>query len=174
MERNLFYEKLPVRINTDNSEQTWFVGIDVCKILGYADPHQKIKSLDEDEYKLDRIRDGQGKQKDTLTVNESGLYSLILTSTKPEAKAFRKWVTNEVLPAIRKAGKFTNEEEKEHEANIQVLIKEIDTIEKELQAKKIGISDLKKALSEKKAQLFKLLNRDKSQLSIPFPKTQQL
>ncbi|MEG2341351.1 MAG: Bro-N domain-containing protein, partial [Odoribacter sp.] len=115
MEQKFEFKGNLVRMKTDLEERYWFAGIDVCNILGYADSYQKIKSLDEDEYRLDRIVDGQGKQKETLTVNEFGLYSLILTSIKPEAIEFKRWVTHDVLPAIHKAGRYTTEQERNRE-----------------------------------------------------------
>lgn len=171
MEQNFSYKNLPVRLITDNDEQTWFAGVDVCNILGYAMPSNVMKDmLDDDERKLTNVLDGSGQSRKTWTINESGLYSLILRSSKPEAKAFRKWITSEVLPAIRKAGKYTSEQEKEYEVYIQVLGKDIESLENELKASKNGISDLKSKLTKKKADLFKALQRDRSQLSIPFPK----
>jgi len=99
----------------------WFAGIDVCNILGYANPPMATKKLDEDERKLTAVELQLGQSRKTWTVNEFGLYSLILTSMKPEAKAFKKWVTHEILPSIRKAGKFTSEQEKEHEFSLQAI-----------------------------------------------------
>lgn len=170
MDQNLIYETLPVRLTTDDNEQTWFAGVDVCNILGYADTTQAISKLDDDEKKLDRVFHGSGQQRRTWTVNESGLYSLIITSSKPEAKAFKKWITSEVLPSIRKAGKYTNEDEKQHDADIQTVLKEIETVESELKAKRGGVSELKNRQAVLKAKLIALLKRDKSQLSLPFPK----
>jgi prophage antirepressor-like protein len=80
--------------------QAWFVAKDVCHILGIADPSMALSRLDEDEKGTSNIGTLGGPQT-MLTVNESGLYALIFTSRKPEAKRFRKWVTSEVLPAIR-------------------------------------------------------------------------
>jgi prophage antirepressor-like protein len=78
--------------------QAWFVAKDVCHILGIADPSMALNRLDEDEKGTSNIGTLGGPQT-MLTVNESGLYALIFTSRKPEAKRFRKWVTSEVLPA---------------------------------------------------------------------------
>lgn len=82
----------------------WFVASDVCDVLGLKNPTDILaKGLDEDEkliYKLYRA----GQNRKVNLVNESGLYNLIFKSRKPEAKVFRKWVTSEVLPAIRKKG----------------------------------------------------------------------
>lgn len=170
MEKNFNYQNLPVRIVTDESEQTWFAGIDVCNILNYAKPTQAIEKLDEDERKLDLVKEGSGQRRKTWMINESGLYSLIITSSKPEAKAFKKWITSELLPTIRKAGKWTSEEEKEYELYIQTLLKDIETFEENIKAANSKTLELKTKLADTKAKLFKALRRDKSQLSIPFPK----
>ena len=169
METSFNYETLPVRTKTDNEEQVWFAGIDVCNILGYADAHQKIKSLDEDEYRLDRITDGQGKQKETLTVNEFGLYSLILSSTKPEAKAFKRWVTHEILPTLRRSGKYTTDDEREHDARLQQIANEIQKLKNQREEYNRKISDIKKDIELKMAEMLMLIKRDKNQLSIKFP-----
>lgn len=120
------YQENNVRTQVDETGEIWFAGIDVCTILGYADPTQTIEKLDEDEKKLDRIWHGSGQSRKAWTVNEFGLYSLILTSTKPEAKAFKRWLTHEVLPALRKAGKYTNETQASKELAVQELIKNIE------------------------------------------------
>lgn len=89
----------------------WFVGKDICEVLGIVNHKDAISRLDEDEkgvantYPLNKCKRGGGMQK-ALIVNESGLYALIFQSRKPLAKAFRKWVTSQVLPAIRKTGGY--------------------------------------------------------------------
>lgn len=83
----------------------WFVAADVCSALGLGDTSKTISRLDDDERGTNTVRTPSGDQQ-MLIINESGLYSLILTSRKPEAKTFKKWVTAEVLPAIRKTGKY--------------------------------------------------------------------
>lgn len=88
--------------------EPWFVAADVCAALQIANPSDALKRLDADERTLDSIegiRGGPGNPNVHL-VNESGLYSLILGSRKPEAKRFKKWVTAEVLPAIRRTGRY--------------------------------------------------------------------
>ena len=77
---NFNYNGTKIRTIIEEDDTVWFAGIDVCNQLGYADSYAACMKLDEDERKLDRVTDGQGKQKETLTVNEFGLYSLILTS----------------------------------------------------------------------------------------------
>ncbi len=85
--------------------EPWFVAIDVCKALDIKDTTQAIERLDEDERGRCDVPTGGGIQS-AICVNESGLYHLIFTSRKPEAEAFRKWVTSEVLPSIRKHGAY--------------------------------------------------------------------
>ena len=81
--------------------QPWFVATDVCKTLELTNPTMVINRLDEDE----RSKFNLGRQGEASIVNEYGLYNLILGSRKPEAKQFKRWVTHEVLPSIRKTGK---------------------------------------------------------------------
>ena len=84
--------------------EPWFVAADVCDSLTVAT--EQTRRLDEDEKGLRTVQTLGGPQ-DMLIINESGLYSLILTSRKPEAKRFKKWVTSEVLPSIRKTGSYS-------------------------------------------------------------------
>lgn len=92
----------PIRVEVIDNEP-WFVANDICTVLGHTNPSVAIQMLDEDE----RAKKSLGRQGKAWIVNESGLYNLIFRSNKPEAKAFRKWVTSEVLPAIRKTGTYT-------------------------------------------------------------------
>lgn len=84
----------------------WFIAADVCKILGLNQVTNAVKGLDEDEKALITIK-GLSRGNDTGNIiNEFGLYNLILRSRKPEAKTFRRWITHEVIPAIRKHGMY--------------------------------------------------------------------
>lgn len=89
--------------------QPWFVAADVCAILGFGNPRQAVEShVDEDDVqKLDAM-DSLGRSQQTNHINESGLYALIFGSTKPEAKRFKRWVTHDVLPSIRKTGAYVD------------------------------------------------------------------
>ena len=87
--------------------EPWFVLKDVCDALGIKATKDVVKRLDDDERGLTPIEDSAGRHQETTIINESGLYSVIMRSDKPEAKKFRKWVTSEVLPAIRKTGSYT-------------------------------------------------------------------
>ncbi|MEO5690103.1 MAG: BRO family protein [Burkholderiaceae bacterium] len=80
----------------------WFVALDVCAVLGHTNPTVALLRIDE----ADRAKQTLGKGRPANIVNESGLYSLILRSNKPEAKAFKRWVTTTVLPTIRKHGGY--------------------------------------------------------------------
>lgn len=84
----------------------WFVAKDVCQILGIANHKDAVSRLDDDERDGVGITDPIGRQQTVTTVSESGLYALIFQSRKPEARKFRKWVTSEVLPSIRKTGMY--------------------------------------------------------------------
>ena len=87
--------------------EPWFVAADVCAALTVGNPSQALTRLDDDEKTLISNEGQEFQGAPTMTViNESGLYSLILGSRKPEAKKFKKWVTSEVLPAIRKTGGY--------------------------------------------------------------------
>lgn len=85
--------------------EPWFVAADVCRALEIGNPSQAVERLDDDEKGISTI-DTLGGQQQMVIINEPGLYSLVLTSRKPEAKAFKRWITHEVIPAIRKHGAY--------------------------------------------------------------------
>lgn len=86
--------------------EPWFVGKDVSQVLGYNDTDQALRKHVDDEDKLTRRFDGSGQNRSMTIINESGLYSLVLSSKLPGAKKFRRWVTAEVLPSIRRSGGY--------------------------------------------------------------------
>ena len=86
--------------------EPYFVGKDVAEILGYKDTADALKRHVDDEDKLTRCFTDSGQNREMYVINESGLYSLILSSKLPNAKRFKRWVTSEVLPAIRKTGSY--------------------------------------------------------------------
>lgn len=94
-----------VRTVTINGEP-YFVGKDVAEVLGYNDTNQAVRKHVDDEDKLTRQFDGSGQKRNMTIINESGLYALILGSKLPQAKEFKRWVTSEVLPTIRKHGAY--------------------------------------------------------------------
>lgn len=92
-------------VEIDN--KPWFVGKDVAEALGYSDTDKAIRNHVESEDKLTRQFGGSGQKRNMTIINESGLYALILSSKLPTAKAFKRWVTSEVIPSIRKTGSYT-------------------------------------------------------------------
>lgn len=99
------YESHDVR-TIEKDGEPWWVLSDVCKVLELSNPSKVAQRLDEDE----RSNFELGRQGAATIINESGLYNVILRSDKPQAKPFRKWVTSEVLPTIRKHGAYMTEE----------------------------------------------------------------
>lgn len=91
--------------------EPYFVGKDVALILGYSKPENALSAhVDEDDTLKQGVTDSLGREQNTTVINESGLYSLILSSKLPKAKEFKRWVTSEVLPSIRKHGAYAVDE----------------------------------------------------------------
>lgn len=130
-----------VRIIQQNGEP-WFIGKDVAEILGYSNTPKAIRDHVDDEDKLAERIVLSGQNREVAIINESGLYSLILSSKMPKAKEFKRWVTAEVLPAIRKTGGYIAGSEKMSDAELmakavlvaQATIKERDARIKELES----------------------------------------
>ena len=100
--QQFYFNNAALRTLTDEAGEPWFVAKDVCDILEISNPSDALKRLDDDE----RSRFNLGRQGETNIVNEAGLYVLVLGSRKPEAHEFKRWVTHEVLPQIRKTGGY--------------------------------------------------------------------
>lgn len=128
-----------IRTMTQNGEP-WFVGKDVAELLGYAKPQNAIAAhVDDEDKTLAPIQGGcsTGTQ-NTIIINESGLYSLILSSKLPSAKAFKRWITHEVLPSIRKTGGYIEGQEHMSDADLMakallVAQRQIEQRDKQLQ-----------------------------------------
>jgi prophage antirepressor-like protein len=101
------FQQTVVSTLTDEAGTPWFLAVDVCAALSVKNVSQAIARLDPDEHSSICLNDGVSGARETLIINESGLYSLTLSSRKSVAKAFKRWVTHEVLPAIRKTGAYT-------------------------------------------------------------------
>lgn len=88
--------------------EPWLVGKDVAQMLGYRNTRDTLAKRVDEEDKMDGVAicDSIGREQTPVLINESGLYSLILSSKLPDAKKFKRWVTHEVLPAIRKTGAY--------------------------------------------------------------------
>ena len=97
-----------IRTMVDEKGEPWFVGKDVARRLGYINHRKALRDHVDEEDRKDgvTIRDSIGRDQEATFINESGLYSLILASKLPQAKAFKRWVTAEVLPQIRKTGGY--------------------------------------------------------------------
>ncbi|UAJ16888.1 hypothetical protein KUD97_07810 [Desulfovibrio desulfuricans] len=141
--------------------EPWFVARDVCAMLGFDDGHTNdaIKGLDEDEkatpLKIVGRNDFNGLRKDSLLVNEPGLYSLILRSNKPEAKAFKRWITHEVIPAIRRTGTYINQ----NIADPMFLRQMADVIEQKNKA--LAEANQQLALAAPKAEVYDAVVADR-------------
>jgi len=105
----MFDQSRQVRIVQDESGVPWFVAKDVCDVLEIVNSRDAVFNLDEDEKGVAKA-DTPGGPQEMITISESGLYTLIIRSNKPMAKPFRRWVTHEVLPAIRKHGVYVADE----------------------------------------------------------------
>ena len=94
------------------NNEPWFVGKDVAEILGYAKPENAIANHVDEEDKTSTLIQGSGSnyKSKAIIINESGLYSLVLSSKLPSAKEFKRWITHEVIPAIRKHGAYMTED----------------------------------------------------------------
>ncbi|QYK61799.1 phage antirepressor [Paenibacillus sp. S25] len=92
------------------SNEPWFVAKDVCDVLEVGNPSQSLSRLDEDEKNTIILNEGNRGNPSVAIVNEPGLYTLILGSRKPEAKQFKRWITHEVIPSIRKHGAYMSPE----------------------------------------------------------------
>lgn len=101
------FENKTVRVVTDESGSPWFNANEICNVLGFGNPWQAISThVDGDDLQKLEVIDALSRKQMANYVNESGLYTLIFGSTKPEAKRFKRWVTSEVLPSIRKTGGY--------------------------------------------------------------------
>ena len=120
--------------------EPWFVLKDVCTVLGLTTPARVAERLDGDEVSQTHLTDSMGRKQETTVVNESGLYHVILRSDKPEAAPFRKWVTSEVLPSIRKNGGY--------------IVGQQELSPQELMAKALLVAN--KTLAEREARISEL------------------
>lgn len=122
-----------VRTTVINNE-AYFIAKDVCDILELENSRKAVTALDEDEVTKSYITDSLGRKQETTVINESGLYALIVRSNKPSAKKFRKWVTSDVLPTIRKHGMYATDELL---ANPDFAIKVFEELKQEREQKKL-------------------------------------
>lgn len=103
------YENSEIR-TVEKDGEPWWVLADVCKVLELTTPSRVAERLEKDEVSQTHTIDRMGRTQKSTIINESGLYAVVLRSDKPQAKPFRKWVTNEVLPSIRKHGAYMTDQ----------------------------------------------------------------
>ena len=121
--------------------EPWLVGKDVAEDLGYNEPNKAIvRHVDEDDRTKYPIIDNLGRTQESWIINESGFYSLLLRSKLPEAKKFKRWVTSEVLPQIRKTGGYIPVNEEDDEKTI--MAKALQIMDKTIKEKNIKIEEL--------------------------------
>ena len=118
-------------------DEPWFVASDICRALDLSNPSVAVSRLDEDE----RTKFNLGRQGATNCVNEFGLYSLILASRKPNAKKFKRWITHEVLPSIRKTGGYI--QVKDDDSNEEILSKALLIAQKTIEQRNARIQEMK-------------------------------
>jgi anti-repressor protein len=119
---NFAFENAVVRVLTDGRGEPWFVAADVCAALDIVNSRGALSRLDDDEKGVGST-DTLGGAQQLATVNESGLYSLVLGSRKAEAKRFKRWVTHEVLPTIRRTGSYGRPADPEQTLNNPVALR---------------------------------------------------
>lgn len=114
------YSGQRVRTLVDFDGNTWFVAADVCQVLGLSNPAKAARGLDRDEVTTSSHTDSSGRAQEMLIISEPGLYTLLVRSRRPEAKPFRRWVTHEVLPALRRTGTYSVERRSAETAPVPV------------------------------------------------------
>ena len=131
--------------------EPWFVGKDVAEKLGYKEPRSAVsKKVDPEDRGVSKMATPSGTQEMTI-INESGLYSLILSSKLPEAKQFKRWVTSEVLPSIRKDGGYiaTNSDMSDEE----IMAKALMVAQKTIERKNLELQEHKRIIEEQKPKV---------------------
>lgn len=158
------FEENEVRV-VESDDQVWFVGKDVADILGYTNPQKALRDHVDGEDKLTERIVQSGQHREMTIINESGLYSLVLSSKLPTAKKFKHWITSEVLPAIRKHGAYMTDQK------IEEILSDPDTIIKlatELKAEREGRLIAEQRVNEltPKASYYDLVLKNESLVTI--------
>lgn len=127
------YNSKQVRTISKDGEP-WFVAKDICDILDIGNPTMAAARLDDDEVSQTEVIDNIGRSQNTNIINEMGLYNLILRSDKPEAKQFKRWITHDVIPSIRKHGLYAKDELLD---NPDLMIEVLQELKREREEKKL-------------------------------------
>lgn len=148
------------------NDEPWFIGKDVAKILDYNEPSKAItRHIDDDDRIKHPITDNLGRTQESWIINESGLYSLIISSKLPKAKEFKRWVTSEVLPSIRKHGAYMTDNALEKAiTNPDFLIKLATELKLEKEQRKI--LEKEKRLNEPKIMFANAVASSKSSILV--------
>lgn len=152
--------------------EVWFVAKDICDVLGLTNSRQALSGLDDEDKKGVSIDDTLGGKQTMNAINESGLYQLVFASRKPEAKDFKRWVTSEVLPSIRKTGQYSQE----GLTNAQLILKQAQELV-DLENRQIALQrqqllqrkrtdKLEQTVSDHDAELERVFNPDGKQFTI--------
>lgn len=128
-----------LRTLTDEAGEPWFVLKDCMSILDLGNPTETVKMFDEDEFSTAEVIDSIGRRQQAYIISEPGLYRLVMRSRKPEAKEFQRWVTHEVLPAIRKTGGYIPTSETDDDMTI--LAKAVMIGQRTMEAQKRKIAE---------------------------------
>ena len=135
-----------IRTMVDEKGEPWFVGKDVARRLGYINHRKALRDHVDEEDRKDgvTIRDSIGRDQEATFINESGLYSLILASKLPQAKSFKRWVTAEVLPQIRKTGGYIplKDQEGRELSDLEIMCRAMMIMKKSIEQKEQLIADL--------------------------------
>ena len=135
-----------IRTMVDEKGEPWFVGKDVARRLGYINHRKALRDHVDEEDRKDgvTIRDSIGRDQEAAFINESGLYSLVLASKLPQAKAFKRWVTAEVLPQIRKTGGYIplKDQEGRELSDLEIMCRAMMIMKKSIEQKEQLIADL--------------------------------
>lgn len=131
-----------IRAIVQNGEP-WFVAADVCRALEVKNNRDAINRLDNDEKNTVALTDGNRGNPNTTIVNEPGLYTLVLGSRKPEAKQFKRWITHEVIPSIRKTGGYIKDQETMTDA--ELMAKALMVAQRQIEERNLQIEQMKPA-----------------------------
>jgi anti-repressor protein len=152
------FEEMPIRVIM-KGDQPWWVAKDVCHVLGLTNPSKVLESLERSEVGINTIYTNAGLRSVGM-VNESGLWAIVLRSRKPEAKAFRLWITSEVIPSVMRTGKYSTQE--------RPLVEVLEAITKEMRAQEAQLALKDSQLANKDTEI---LQRN-HQLALNAPKVE--
>lgn len=149
-----------IRVQKDGEGEAWFCAKDLCKSLGYTNTKKALTDhVDNDEITKRYTIDTKGRRNTANFVNESGMYALIFGSKKENARAFRKWVTKEVLPSLRKTGKYEVTQSSDDVQIQKLLVRQqdmeerIQALEEERNYQLRKITDYRRMLKEQRTRL---------------------